>query len=82
MGKLSRNLDSILYHGETWYSPLILPFVLFLKKRILCLQGANVFPMLDDVSDDPMEGIDLVPLRIDLARCFSSLISSWSAMMR
>jgi hypothetical protein len=66
MGKLGRDLDSILYHGESWYSLLILLLVLVLKECILCLKSANVFPMLDDVGDDLMEGIDLVPLRIDL----------------
>jgi hypothetical protein len=43
-------------------------FFLFSSLRsILCLKSADIFPMLDDVTDDSMEGIDLIPLRIDLA---------------
>jgi hypothetical protein len=67
MGKLGRDLDSIPIHGQTCNSLLILLLVLVLEQGVLCLKSADVFPMLDDVGDDPMEGIDLVPLRIDLA---------------
>jgi hypothetical protein len=69
MGKLGMHLDSISIHGQkkTRNSLLILLLVLVLKECILCLKSADVSSILDDIGDDLMEGIDLVPLRIDLA---------------